>query len=191
MRKSFLLLIPLLFFCNGCEFFDLEYKKVTYLLESQRRYVYESQLKELQVNKETRFLKRSDFNIPESAEIKKFKIRNIWLNVNPEDDNVCNHGFLGYAVSVNDYQTLYTNKFLINDLPFNNLLINNDFSDNLNSLRQKIEQAIINDHTIELGYLFRCEEKKYTHVVIIVSFTFDVEYINCEEVLSGTDLEDC
>lgn len=193
MKRLFLLFIPLVFILTGCELFDLELKKVTYLLESNRKYVYESNLEPANTNYDGRDLSRADFNIPNTAEIKKFKIKNIWLSVIPEGGNMCTSGKLNYALNINDSSIIqYDNTFQISTVPINEFLINDEFSENLASFRQKIEQAIINDQSVRLAYVFGCTQpQNSTHVIMVIRFTVDVEYINCEEVFSGSDLEDC
>jgi hypothetical protein len=192
MKKLFLLLIPLVFTIQGCELFDLELKKVTYLLESNRKYVYESKLEPGGRNFDARDLNRADFNIPNTAEIKKFKIKNIWLSVVPEVGNSCTSGKLNYGLNISNSSLInYENTFQISTVPINEFLINDEFSENLASLRQKIEQAIINDQSVRLAYVFECTQQNNTHIIMVIRFTVDVEYINCEEVFSGSDLEDC
>ncbi len=193
MKKLFLLLIPLLFIFKGCEFFDLEMREVTYLLESNRKYVYESNLQAGQLNNDGRDLNRADFNIPNTAVIKKFKIKNIWLSIIPLDGNICTEGSLNYTLNIDNSSLVqYENKFPISSVPTSEFIINNEFSENLASLRQKVEQAIINDQSVRLGYVFGCEfQDASTHVIMIIRFTVDVEYLNCEEVFSGSDLPEC
>ena len=136
MKRLFLLFIPLVFILTGCELLDLELKKVTYLLESNRKYVYESNLEPAKTNYDGRDLSRADFNIPNTAEIKKFKIKNIWLSVIPETGNLCTSGKLNYALNINDSSiTRYDNTFQISTVPINEFLINNEFSENLASFR--------------------------------------------------------
>lgn len=162
-----------------------------YLIEANRSYVYESNIEVGAFNSDNRTLTRSDFDIPFTAEIEKFKIKNIWLSVIPESDNFCNEAKLNYTIRVDDNYLNYENTFSISTEPINEFLINDEFSLNLQNLRQLIEQSIISNKTVNLEYKLQCEEAQKTHIVMVIRFTMDLKYTNCEEVFSGSDLEDC
>ncbi len=191
MKKLYLLLIPLLFAFKGCELFDLELKKVTYLLEAERRYVYESMFEQGGKSNDIRVFDRSDFNIPNSAEIKKFQIKNIWLSIDPVEDNLCSRTFLIYGVNAAGNLVLFEDYITITDIPLNDLLLNDQLSKNINTLRRYIEEAIKANKEVVLSYRLSCSPAADTHLIVIIRFDFNVEYINCEEVFSGSDLPEC
>ena len=194
MRKRILMIFPLLFIFGGCEFIDLEWKKVPYNIKTLKKYVYSTKLGPGETTQDdVRYIQRSDFDIPETAFIKRFQLTYVYLELIDKDPNQCYDFKLKYTIEGPGLTGYYENDFIIlDDQPKSTTWgITHEFTADIARIRSQIENAVLNNDRVKLSYSFQCNEVKSTDIDIIVHFEFFAEYINCEEVLFGTDLEDC
>lgn len=196
MKTKILLLIVL--FLSGCELIDLESKLVSYTIDESKQFIYYSKIFPGQQFNDVAFISRASFDIPESAEVEKFIVKNVYLDFIVQEVNDCNEliidyvfdsDFTGFLERISDAQ--------INiDLPAYNdgigeLLMNNNFTDDFQDIRNRISDVILNNGALGLKFRMYCNEQLQADVQVRVTIDIISEYENCELMPEGTNLPEC
>lgn len=195
MKKALLILLVILLHSSSCEVLELTFKQVDYVVDGQEEYVYVTQLSPNEVDISSSFLDRSSFDIPIDADIEKFLVKNIYLNIDVLDDNICDEIFIVYAYDILEQGSSIDGSARVDiDLPDNfveDLLINNNFTEPFTNIRLAISEAIKTGNGIEFQVRTGCYEADTTDIIITVVVQIIAEYTACEELPEATDLPDC